>query len=149
MSLGHSFTLWQCLPSLFSPSYTEKIILFLLHPGIVGTELLEVGGPTDASSGLRGWRSRHIPSPLLDPDPASQRSVLCKNTQACTVVCSPVSRSHSCVTGLITSMVLHGDSPSPQDWKLHNLDWVWFPGASLSSRALSSPTTIQHIFVPL
>ena len=27
-----------------------------------------------------------------------------------------------------------------QDWKLHNLDWVWFPGASLSSRALSSPS---------
>lgn len=29
----------------------EKIILFVLNTGKVGTEPLEVGGPTDASSG--------------------------------------------------------------------------------------------------
>ena len=139
--LGHSFTLWQCFWALFSPSHMEKIILFVLDTGKVGTELLEVGGPTNASSGLRGWRSRHIPNPLLHHDPVSQHSVLYKSTQPCTIACSPVSQSHSCVTGLITSWSYMVTFLSPQqDWKLHNLDEMWFPGASLSSTALSSPS---------
>ena len=46
---------------------------------------------------------------ILRHDPVSQHSVLYKSTQSCTIGCSPVSRSHSCVTGLITSLVLHGD----------------------------------------
>ena len=48
----------------------EKIILFVLDTGKVGTELLEVGGPTNASSGLRELEGILV---IMNPAPSSYR----------------------------------------------------------------------------